>query len=293
MPKPKDSIQMVENARLTEEETEKLFYHLAEKMKPKRPIEPKLVHLAETVEEAEKLRSQDGKLVGLSTGWDSVDQMFGGIRGSQLIVVAGETGHRKSMFCQNLALNVASAGHPVLFIGTEMANEENTERFLDMGGDATLPIVYPEATNLDYKDLNSLVKTAVGEGVELVIIDHLHMFALDGENEQSGLTKVCIELKAISRRHGAAVVLVSHISKRLNREGPPSLGDLKGSSSIAQLADKAVMVYSQGVETDLPDDELTLLLRKSRRRAKRTLVKLNILPTGRLTEQSYQPSFTS
>lgn len=284
--KPKDPVKMLENGRFTEEELEQAFYWLAERMTPKKPVEPKLIHLAATVEEAQKLRAEAGELIGLSTGWASVDRMFGGIRGSQLITIFGETGHRKSMFVQNLALNVASAGHPVLFIGLEMSAPENTERFLDMGGDASLPIVYPEASQVDYKDVDGLVKAAVEDRVELVIVDHLHFFALDAENEQAGLTRVCMAMKAVAVKYQTAVILVSHISKRRDTAGPPSLGDLKGSSSIAQLSDKAISVYSQGMDEDMPDDELTLQLKKSRRRAQQTTVKLNILPTGRLTEQS-------
>ena len=153
-----------------------------------------------------------------------------------------------------------------------------------MGADETLPIVYPEATTVGYKDIDGLVGAAVSDGVELVVIDHLHMFALDGENEQAGLTKVCIEMKSIARRHGAAVILVSHISRRADRKGVPSLNDLKGSSSIGQLADKVVAVYSDGVENDVPDTEVTLMLRKSRRMAKQKLAKLTILPNGKLVE---------
>lgn len=290
-PKPKDPIKMLENARLTDEELETVYFYLAERMKPKKPVEPNIVHLAETVDEAEKLRAEGDKLIGLSSGWGSVDQMLGGIRPGQLIVTFGETGHRKSMFVQNLAHNVARMGHAVLFVGLEMSNEENTERFLDMGADATLPIVYPEANTIDYKDIDALVRASVADGVELVIIDHLHYFSLDAENEQAGLTKICMEMKTVARRNNVPVILVSHISKRMNREGPPSLGDLKGSSSIAQLSDKAIAVYSQGVEADLPDDELTLILKKSRRRTKRSLVKLNILESGRLTEQLVQSGF--
>lgn len=284
--KSKDPVRMLENGRFTEEELEAAYFWLSERMMPVKPVEPKLVHLAETVEAAEKLRAEDGKLIGLSSGWPSVDRMLGGLRDGQLVICFGETGHRKSMFVQNLALNVAGEGSPVLFIGLEMANEENTERFLDMGGDGTLPIVYPEASTVNYKEVDGLVGASVADGVKLVIIDHLHYFSLDAENEQAGLTKICMEMKTVARRHGIPLILVSHISKRPGREGPPGLGDLKGSSSIAQLADKAIAVYSVGVESDLPDDELTLLLRKSRRRAKQTLVKLNIMPSGKLTEQS-------
>lgn len=273
--------------RYDAEEREALLDCLLAMAEPRQEVAPKLVHLAETVEAAKELQAEDGELVGLSSGWHSVDQLLGGIRGSQLIVVFGETGHRKSMFVQNLAYNVATAGHPVLFIGLEMANEENTERFLDMGADGTLPIVYPESSTVDYKDIDGLVKTAAAGGVELVVVDHLHMFSLDGENEQAGLTKICIEMKKISRRYGAAVILVSHISRQRDRKGIPTLNDLKGSSSIGQLADKAIAVYSDGVENDMPDDELTLMLRKSRRLAKQKLAKLTILPNAKLVEPAW------
>lgn len=278
--------------RWTKAERELALDYLLDTAEVKSKRKPKLVHLAETVEAAEKLRQQGDEINGLSTGYKCVDEMTRGIRGSQVIVVFGDTGHRKSMFVQNVAFNVASAGTPVLFIGLEMANEENTERFLDMDGDGTLPIVYPESPDLDYKDIDPLVAEAASEGVGLVILDHLHMFAHDGENDASGITKICIEMKKVTRKYGIPMLLVSHINADKQRKGIPNLNDLKGSSSIKQIADKAIAVFSPGLEADLPDDEIVLKLQKSRIKRQQTSARLNIMPNGRLAEKKPLPIFT-
>lgn len=275
----------------TPEEREQLLDYMLENMVPKEHFVPELVHFAETVEDALRLRQEDGKLVGLSTGYKNVDAMVRGLRESQIMVVFGETGHRKSMFVQNVAANVAVAGTPVLFIGLEMDNAENTERWLSMGFN-DLPIVYPPSTDVSYKDIDGLVAKAVEMGVGLVVIDHLHMFTLEGDNDASAITKICVEFKRVTRKHGIPMILVSHISAHAEGE-VPTLSSLKGSTSIKQIADKAIAVFSPGVADDLPDDEIRLFLKKSRVRAEHKYASLRILPNARLVEPTLDAVFST
>jgi replicative DNA helicase len=207
--------------------------------------------------------------------------MFMGMKPGELEIVYGDTKHRKSIFVQNIAANVANAGHPVLFVGLELIGAQNTERWLKMGYD-NLPIVYPADTPT-YKDIDALVQVAVEEGIELVVVDHLHMWRGVGENEQAAITDICIEMKRVAMKHKVPLILVSHISGDRTSTGPPSYKRLKGSTSISQLADKVICVYSPGVEYDGPDFTIELSIPLSRRLPNSRSAELTILPSARLT----------
>lgn len=251
--------------------------------KPREVEKPKLIHFAETVEDAKKLIATEGQIIGLRSGWDSVDQMFMGLRAGQLIVVYGPTKHRKSMFVQNLAANIALQDNPVLFVGLELIAEENTERWLTMGYD-NLPIVYPEKRSPTYKDIDALVAAAVADGIKLVVIDHLHMWRANGQNPAAFITEVCQEMKRVALEYRVPLILVSHISGDKDATGPPNVNRLKESTSIAQLADKVVCVYSPGVEYDQPDTTVELSIPLSRRVPNIKHATLNIMRNARLTE---------
>lgn len=283
-------VRRIKNLRLTEDEIEAAGYWFLEQMKPKQNTAPKLTSVAETWEEALTLGGDKDGIGGLSTGYRSLDDITGGLRGGQLIVIFGDTGHGKSLLTQNMTVKIAEAGHAVLYIGLEMTNAENTERFQNIGASRDIKVVYPLDIDMDYKSVEQYVRAAKAEDIKLVVVDHLHMFdGGSGDNEAQFLTKVCQEMKMIAIRYNVPVILVSHIKERLNGQdkGIPLLRDLKGSSSIKQLADSALAVHNEGmVSDDLGQPELLIKQRKSRRGRKQTLAKLNIIDGVKLTEKN-------
>jgi replicative DNA helicase len=275
--------------RYDPEERTSLLDALLEEAKPREKPKSRLISLAETWEEALKLHGDERGIGGLSTGYDSIDDITGGLRPGQLIIIFGDTGHGKSMFAQNIAYNIASAGTPVLFIGLEMPPAENTERFQGIGADPTLPILYPEVIDLEVKHIEFDIQDAISLKAELVIIDHLHMFeGLTQENEAQFITAICREVKMLAIKYNIPILLLSHIKERLpgQEKNIPQLRDLKGSSSIKQLADSALAVFNESmVFDDLPGQaQLIVKQRKSRRGRQQTLAKLDIMPNARLVE---------
>lgn len=224
------------------------------------------VHFADTIEDAKKNMAAPGEVKGLLTGWPSIDKMFRGMQGGQLIVVYGPTKHRKSTFVRNIVKKVSQDGAPVLYVGLEEVGAQNTERFLDMGAD-NLPIIYPPADNPtpSPEDIDGLVAAAVEEGIQLVVVDHLHMWQAKGESDASGITKICQEMKRVAMKYNVPLILISHISGDRTQVGAPGVERLKGSTSIAQLADKVICVYSRGLDfADTPDTEIEIHMKLSR-----------------------------
>lgn len=70
-------------------------------------------------------------MVGISTGLPSYDAAIGGgLRRKCVDVVSSRTGVGKSVFCDNVALNVTKTGVPVLVLDTEMSEHDHYHRML-------------------------------------------------------------------------------------------------------------------------------------------------------------------
>lgn len=295
-------VRAIENGRATKEEEFDAMVLLMDrhgeqddplKIKAKKP----LVTIAETIDEAKEHMAAEGKIVGLTTGYRELDQMIQGLREGEIHVVFGDTGHGKSQLVQNITLNIASRDIPVLFIGTEMINRENTERFIELAGGnvdrvTRLPIIYPPDVP-GYKKVDHLVAEAMENDCRLVVIDLLHNFESEGENEAAALSRMCREFKRVAVHHKVPVLLVSHINEDKLRKGVPELKDLKGSSSIKQIASSALAVWRDDELEPHQQTVLKVVCRKHRRGIKRRSVELAILPNARLeshTTTSFFPT---
>lgn len=247
---------------------------------------PKLVHIAETIDEAQKHVAEDGQIIGVQTGYEALDEIFQGLREGEVHVVFGDTGHGKSQLVQSIAYEVASRDVPVLFIGTEMINRENTNRFAsfsDMDWDkvAQLPIIYPQDIP-KYTDLDGLLGEAKQNGIQLIIIDLLDEIEKPaGMNEAQAIATINSEIKRVAIRHELPIILACHTNRDKDRRGIPRLADIYGSSSTAKIASSAVAVWrDENIEPELRT--LKLVCRKHRRGIKRHSAELNILPNARL-----------
>ncbi|WGS83507.1 MAG: DnaB-like helicase C-terminal domain-containing protein [Candidatus Hodgkinia cicadicola] len=116
-----------------------------------------------TLERVASAYKGEESVLGLSTGIASVDEFIGGLRGSELIVVAGRPGVGKTSLAINIAYNVSSAygkraanskyktGGVVLFFSLEMSLDQLVFRVLsDEVGVASNKIKAGELTELEY-----------------------------------------------------------------------------------------------------------------------------------------------
>lgn len=231
-----------------------------------------LVMLGEYLEAADKMIAQGDELIGLSTGYPSLDKMTGGIGPSELVVVFGETSHGKSQLVQNIAYNVARAGHPVMFIGLEMTNVENTVRVKQLaGGDdlVSLPIIFPKKMDLRIEDFPTLFKTAKDNRVEMIVIDHLHAIPVSNKSVSTAdaISEMMYEIKRLAREYEMPVLLVSHVNRGNQRKGMPEASDLKSSSAIEQCADILIAVW-RDMTLDQADQILKVAMWKNRNRGR-------------------------
>lgn len=246
-------IRTIKNSRATAKEKFDAMIHLMEdeEVNPAPVgVKSELEHITDTVGAAVKRLQHGDELVGVASGFPSLDRLTKGFGKGELIIVMGHTSHGKSQLIQNIAAKVADRGEPVLIISLEMTKAENTGRLIKLYGEGEtavshvmkLPIVYPKSNDIKASDIDNLVQTAVAENVKLVVIDHLHYFSRSIEHSTAEIGRLVNSFKRVAVKHDVPIILVSHIVK-LPHKTLPGIEHLRDSSFIAQDADIVLSVF--------------------------------------------------
>jgi replicative DNA helicase len=214
-----------------------------------------------------KDRYQSGKMSGITSGFFSLDGKLGGWKNGELIVIGGRPGMGKSLTAVAFSKAAISDGKKVLFVTPEMTKEMLEIRFL--ASEINVPysrmnkgnvsdheiaiadgIVFNGIDIIDESDMNTALiknictKMKMEEGVDLIIVDYLHILGETREqskmmNRDEKVGMKCLALKKLAKHFNVPVILYS----QLNREGKgrpdqrPIITDLKESGMIEQFAD--------------------------------------------------------
>lgn len=83
---------------------------------------------------------------------------------------------------------------------------------------------------------------AIKGQTDLVIIDHLHFFDIEDDNENRGMKKIVKSIRSLSLELGVPVIMISHMRKIdwRAKQIVPGLNDFHGSSDITKMATKVV-----------------------------------------------------
>lgn len=93
---------------------------------------------------------------------------------------------------------------------------------------------------------------AIREETDLVILDHLHYVDNDDKDENRGYKRTVQQIRDAALEAGKPVLVVAHVRKADRKNAPlvPELEDFHGSSDIAKISTKAVMLApAYGVRT--------------------------------------------
>lgn len=246
--------------------------------------------VAQLADELRELKNSEAPR-GESTGWNSVDEVLGGIRPGEMTVVTGDSGSGKSTWTAALALNQAQRGIPVLIAPFEqtavevlikLISMQGKRSFFDMDGPeldyviedlASLGTIYflDRHGKIPLSDLKDAFFTAVYQfGVRFIDVDHLHFF-LDYANtpRPHETIKGAMELlSAWTKQLGVHLAIVVHPTK-LGRDSrgvlrKPDLDDLYGSVGIKQEADNGVRIHREREEGGSGSDMVELTFLKCR-----------------------------
>jgi len=249
-----------------------LLMNLAENSE--RAEEPKSVGsiLGSVIESIEERFARGGSISGLPTGFKDIDSKLDGLKGGDLIIIAGRPSMGKTTIAMNIAEKVATAGNPALVFSLEMGEKQLVTRCLSSIGGInskalasgnmnedewdrvsgalaklhTAPLIIDQSASLSASQMQARARRQKRKtGLSLIVIDYLQLMRGQGNNRNEELGEITRSLKLMARNLDVPVICLSQLSRKCEERGDkrPILSDLRESGSIEQDADVVLMMY--------------------------------------------------
>lgn len=252
-----------------------------------RSFEPKEVApiLTNIVEEIDA-RYHGAELPVVPTGFRDLDaKLGGGMRGSELIVVAGRPSMGKTAFSMAIAGHVAQDGQWVLIFSLEMSGKSLHQRNLARVGGIPLghvldgkkfvdedwprlthavstmsqmPMLVDDTSGLSMAEIASRSRAVKRRcGLSLIVVDYLGLMTGGTEESQNlRIASYSAGLKGLAKQLDVPVIALSQLNRGVEQRPNkrPNMGDLRDSGAIEQDADIILMLYRDEVyNPDSPD----------------------------------------
>jgi replicative DNA helicase len=224
-------------------------------------------------------------LRGLATGYAELDDVLGGMRPGEQIVIAARPSVGKTAFATSLLSNVATDGVPAMLFSLEMPEADIADRLLAMGSGVPLhrftraPRLTPEDASrladaagpnglggcpLFIDDTSAATAARIAavtrrmvrrHGVKIVAVDYLGLMRPENTrcNKAEQIGTLALRMKELARECGVTMLLLAQENREHeSRGGKPKLSDLRDSGEIEQHADRVIMLWRK---PDLPSDQ--------------------------------------
>lgn len=119
--------------------------------------------------------------------------------------------------------------------------------------------------------LDELIKhvTLNAQDSDLIIVDHIHYFDLDDDNENRAMKEIMSITRDLALENGRPIIMVAHLRKmdKMNQQAPlcPGKEDFHGSSDLFKIATK-VIVLAPGEVTSQGNFETFVRVAKNRKK---------------------------
>ncbi|MCH7879260.1 MAG: replicative DNA helicase, partial [candidate division Zixibacteria bacterium] len=242
--------------------------------------------LPHTFKQMEKFQETEGGIAGLKVGYDSIDEMTGGLHPGEFIVIAGRPSMGKSALAMNIAENVAvTTKKAVGVFSLEMSKEalalrvlcgkarisqhllrtgkmrdSDWQRLAQAAGPLSdSPIFIDDSGTMTPLEMRAKARRLKSKhDISLLIIDYMQMMHGTGrpENRQQEMSVISRSMKALAKELAIPVIACSQLSRQVEQRGTdrrPQLSDLRESGAIEQDADVVMFVYRQEYYTHHDD----------------------------------------
>lgn len=212
---------------------------------------------------------------GILTGFADFDRMTGGMRGSEMIVVAARPSMGKTSFMMNIVENVClDQGLPTLVFSAEMSKDQLLDRLLfarakfwkgkvSRGHTLTkqegtrikvantqileAPLFIDDTSNPTISELRAKARRMVRtHGIRFIAIDYLQLLKAISKQAQGSREREIAEIsggiKALAKDLNVPILILAQLNrdseKRTGKaKGKPRMSDLRESGAIEQDAD--------------------------------------------------------
>ena len=233
------------------------------------------------IDQIDDLYNNPNKPRGLPTGFIDFDSKTGGLRGGDLLIIAGRPSMGKSTLAINMAEHAAlkeGVRASVAIFWLEMPAEQILTRMLSSVGSVHLGNIrsgklseddWPRITGAtkqlqDAKifidDTPALTPTELRararrikreHGLDLIVVDYLQLMSVPGtkENRATEISEISRGLKALAKEIHCPVIALSQLNRGVEqRENKkPVMSDLRESGAIEQDADMILLIYRDEV----------------------------------------------
>ena len=241
---------------------------------------------ADTVEQ---LKSQQGFVTGVATGFADIDEMTSGLQPADLVIIAARPSMGKTAFALNIGRNVALREQRTVGVfSLEMAKEQLFMRLLTseaqidshrfrtglltpsdygalttgMGRLAEMRMHIDDTAGIGVLEMRAKSRRLKAEhGLDLLIIDYLQLMQGRGrfENRTQELASISRALKQLAKELRVPVVALSQLSRapesRGRQDRRPLLSDLRESGALEQDADVVMFIYREEMYERTPENE--------------------------------------
>lgn len=225
----------------------------------------------------EQVASTHVPVLGVASGFSDLDNLTGGFRPGQLIVLAARPSMGKSSFALNIAAHAAvNLNKRVAIFTMEMSNDEILMRLFSSASEVSMdtmlkgyglteqkiirisqaaeaftnkPIyIDDQGTNtpLEIRAKARRLAAQLG-GIDLVIIDYLQLMTnpKSKDNRQQEISEISRALKVLAKDMSIPVIALSQLNRLVEARDNkrPVLSDLRESGAIEQDADLVMFIY--------------------------------------------------
>lgn len=271
-----------ETARDLVERAEQQIFEIAEQgTRRSNPLVRARELLPPLIDKIDEWNRNPNALRGLLTGFVDFDRRTGGLRGGDLIIIAGRPSMGKTTLAVNMAENAAldqKTAASVAIFSMEMPADQLLMRMMSSLGRVPLSsirngrmsdedwvrltgatqqlgsakIFIDETPALTPTELRARARRIKREhDLHLVVVDYLQLMSVPGtqENRATEIAEVSRGLKALAKELKVPVIALSQLNRAVEQREhkKPVMSDLRESGAIEQEADMILLIYRDEV----------------------------------------------
>lgn len=242
-------------------------------------------------ERIDELHREKGKLRGLSSGFNALDNILAGLQASDLVVLAARPSVGKTTLALDIARLVAMKSKiPVGIFSLEMSKEQLVDRLIcseasvplwqmrtgRLGHDgneferigqalstlAEAPIFIDDSPTATIMEIRAKARRLQMEhGLGLLVVDYLQLMDAHSksDNRVQEVAEMTRGLKSIARELNIPVLALSQLSRAVEMSKPaiPKLAHLRESGSIEQDSDVVLFIYRKAADRNYRLDDIS------------------------------------
>lgn len=224
---------------------------------------------------------KENKKIKYPTGIRELDTLTGGLKGSEMTIIAGRPGTGKTTFALNIACNIArkseiSPNKNVLYICLEMSTNQLVSKVLSYESYVNSQIIYNGVWNKEeFSQINKSVnlindnykltfstkfryledmiyeikRLKAKDEVDVVIVDYLSLVQVKSKvnSVREKIIKISRDFKLLSLELDIPIILLSQLNRDA-QEKEPTIANLSESSSVEMDADNIILLHTEEEE---------------------------------------------